>query len=92
MTTDALLRIGQESLLLVMILAAGPALAAFAASVIVSALQTATQLQDITLTFVPKIAAALTAVILLGAWMMGELTDFTTALFAQLPSLAQAGG
>ncbi len=92
MTTETLVRIGQEGLLLVMILAAGPALAAFVASVIVSALQTATQLQDITLTFVPKIAAALTAVILLGAWMMGELADFTTALFARLPSLAQAGG
>ncbi len=92
MTTEALVRIGQEGLLLVVILAAGPALAAFAASVIVSALQTATQLRDITLTFVPKIAAALTAVILLGAWMMGELTDFTTTLFARLPNLAQAGG
>ncbi len=92
MTTETLVQIGQEGLLLVMILAAGPALAAFVASVIVSALQTATQLQDITLTFVPKIAAALTAVYLLRVWMMGELTDFTTTLFARLPSLSQAGG
>ena len=92
MSTYALLTIGYEAFLLAVVLSAGPALAAFVASVIVGAMQAATQVQDVTLTFVPKIAAALTAVVLLGAWSMNQLSTFTTGLLAMLPKVAQQGG
>ncbi len=92
MTADALLTLCYEGLSLAVLLSAGPALAAFVASVLVAALQSATQMQDVTLTFVPKIAAALTALAVLGAWMTTELSGFTTTLFAMLPQVAHAGG
>ncbi len=85
MTTDALLKIAQEALMLAIMLSAGPALAALVVGVMVAALQSAMRMQDVTLAFVPKIAAAWTAVVLLGVAAMTELAKFTSILFEKLP-------
>lgn len=53
----------------------------------VSLMQAVTQLQDSTLSFVPKIIAVAIALLVSGNWMMQELVSFTQEMFALLPQL-----
>lgn len=57
--------------------------------VLISILQVATQIQEMTLTYVPKLVVTAALLIFIGSWMMGRLTQFATELFAAIPSLAQ---
>mgnify|MGYP001563808009 FL=1 len=54
----------------------------------VSVLQVATQLQEVTLSYVPKLLTAALLLILLGPWMISRVTDFARALYLSIPSLA----
>lgn len=55
----------------------------------VSILQVVTQVQEMSLTFIPKILAAGAAVVAFGPWMLRTLCRFTLALWSQIPSLVQ---
>ena len=81
MDAESVLHIGREALLLVLILSAAPVLAAMVVGLIISLFQAATQIQEQTLTFVPKIVAAFLALAVGGPWMLAQLTQFTSALF-----------
>jgi flagellar biosynthetic protein FliQ len=74
-----------------MLLAFELALPFLAASLImglaVSILQAATQIQEITLTFVPKIVVTGITLVIAGPWMLDRITSYTTELFAQIPQL-----
>ncbi len=61
-----------------------PLLAAMAVGLFVSLVQAVTQINEQTLAFVPKIAAVVTTLVLLGAFMSGTLVDFTRMLFDRL--------
>ena len=68
---------------------AGPLLTcALLVGVVVSLLQAATQVQEMTLTFVPKIAALAILLMVVGPWMLQSLIDFTTELFLRVPEFA----
>jgi flagellar biosynthetic protein FliQ len=54
---------------------------------IISIFQATTSIQEQTLSFVPKIAAILGALILLGPWIMTSMVQFTVRLFARIPEL-----
>jgi len=54
---------------------------------IVSVLQVATQVQEITLSYVPKLLAAAVLLVLFGGWMLAQLTQFATALYQSIPSI-----
>jgi len=54
---------------------------------IISIIQATTSIQEQTLTFVPKIAAILIAIVLLGPWMLTSLREFTIRLFSQIANL-----
>jgi flagellar biosynthetic protein FliQ len=54
----------------------------------ISVLQVATQLQEITLSYVPKLLAAALLLIALGPWMMSRVTEFARALYLIIPTLA----
>ncbi|HZC72963.1 MAG TPA: flagellar biosynthetic protein FliQ [Jatrophihabitans sp.] len=53
----------------------------------VSMFQSATQLQEFTLSFVPKVIAVSLALLVCGHWMMTTLVSFTQGLFGEIPSL-----
>jgi flagellar biosynthetic protein FliQ len=53
----------------------------------ISVLQVATQLQEMTLSYVPKLIAAALVMVLAGPWMLGEITRFAVGLFLLIPSL-----
>jgi len=67
---------------------AGPILlVSLVAGVVVSVLQATTQVNDMTLVFVPKILATLLALVLLGSWMLQIYIDFTRQMLLSLPAL-----
>lgn len=68
---------------------AGPVLAAtLVVGVVISVLQVATQMQEMTLSYVPKLLIAALLLIALGPWMIGRITDFARSLYLVIPTLA----
>lgn len=55
----------------------------------ISLVQAVTQVQEMTLTFVPKLAAIAVVIVVSGRWMISELVDYTEELFAMLPTLVR---
>ena len=87
MEPDVVLRVGREALLLTLVLSGPPVLAALVLGLAVSLLQAATQIQEQTLTFVPKLVGIFAVLAILGAWMIRVLVQFSTALLDNLPRL-----
>ena len=56
---------------------------------VISVLQVATQLQEVTLSDVPKLLTAAILLILFGGWMLGEVTQFAASPYHSLPALSQ---
>jgi len=83
------LEISREALVTVLMLA-GPALGVgLLVGAVISILQAATQVQEQTLTFVPKIIAIFLTILITASWMMDVMVSFTTDLFSQLPGLVR---
>jgi flagellar biosynthetic protein FliQ len=85
--TNAVLDIGLSSLILAAKLSAPVLVTALVVGFIVSLLQSVTQIQEVTLSFVPKAIAAALALLVAGHWMITTLVSFTHELFARIPSL-----
>ena len=91
MTDHAVINIAVQSILLATKLAA-PILGVVARdrSRRSGCLQSATQIQEQTLTFVPKLAGVALVILLAGHWMLGETIAFTHSLFDMIPQLLQS--
>ncbi|TKC89471.1 flagellar biosynthesis protein FliQ [Trinickia terrae] len=69
-------------------LIAGPVLAAtLVVGLLVSVFQVVTQLQEMSLSYVPKLAVAGIVIVLLAPWMLSRLTGFAASLFNSIPNL-----
>ncbi|HEX9593095.1 MAG TPA: flagellar biosynthesis protein FliQ [bacterium] len=87
MTTDFVVGLGREAIE-VALLVAGPMLAVgLVVGVVVSLLQALTQVQEMTLTFVPKILSISLVLVALMPWMAQIMIDYTTNLYSSLPEL-----
>jgi flagellar biosynthetic protein FliQ len=72
----------------VMLLASAPALgAALVTGLVVSVLQAATQINEMTLAFIPKLVAVFVALALTGPWALALLIDYVRRLFGDIPAL-----
>jgi flagellar biosynthetic protein FliQ len=85
MSPDLIVSIGQRDLEMAVLLAMPVLLATFIVGLVVSIFQAATQIQEMTLAYIPKIVAAMITLFLLGGWMMGKLVDFTKEIFVNIP-------
>lgn len=84
MTPDTVMSLARESALLILILA-GPILGAgLVVGLAVSIFQAVTQIQEMTLSFIPKLVVILAVLGLLGHWMLGRLVGFTVSLLGNL--------
>jgi flagellar biosynthetic protein FliQ len=72
-------------------LAAPVLLTALCVGFAISLVQSVTQIQEVTLSFVPKAAAVGTVLVLAGHWMLREITSFTTQLYESIPALVTGG-
>ncbi len=87
MDTSAVLDVAFDALVLAAKLAAPVLVSALVVGFTVSLVQSVTQIQEITLSFVPKALAAGAALMVSGHWMITELVTFTHELFARIPAL-----
>ena len=89
MTADDVVFIGQQALWITLLTAAPMLIAGMVVGLLISVFQSVTQIQEITLTFVPKIIAVMVAFVLLMPWMMATILDFVRELFAIIPGLVR---
>jgi len=87
MTDTAIVHIGLQAMLIAFELAAPTLLTSLFIGFAVSLFQSATQIQEFTLSFVPKAVGVGIALLLSGSWMMHSMITFTQQLFSQIPSL-----
>lgn len=85
MTQETVIYLAREALSVVLLVSAPMLGLGMLVGVIVSILQATTQIQEQTLTFVPKIIAVMIAIIIFGPWMLTVVTQFTQNLFSELP-------
>ena len=87
MTTEFIVGFGREAIEVALLLA-GPMLAVgLVVGVVVSLLQALTQVQEMTLTFVPKLLSISLVIVVLMPWMAQLMIDYTANLYASLPEL-----
>lgn len=87
MNEDVVLQVGREALYLIVALAGPLLLSALAVGLLVGVLQAATQIQEQTLSFIPKLLALVVALIILGPWLLSSWVVFTEQLFYRIPEL-----
>ncbi len=85
MTTQTVLNLGQRSLEVMLLVSAPLLLTALVVGLIVSIFQAATQINEMTLSFIPKMLAIFLAMLLTGPWMLSTLIDYTRELFQNIP-------
>lgn len=88
MTQDVLLTLGREALLLMVLASLPPIGASLLMGFLVSLFQATTQLQESTLSVVPKLCAAVLALVLAGPWIGGQLMRFTHQLLSLISEVA----
>ncbi|NCG07592.1 MAG: flagellar biosynthesis protein FliQ [Gammaproteobacteria bacterium] len=87
MGPETVLDIGREALWLAVLLA-GPMLgAALAVGLFIGVIQAATQIQEMTLSFIPKLLALVVVLFVVGPWMLRVIVTFSERLFLEIPGL-----
>ncbi|MBI4791360.1 MAG: flagellar biosynthesis protein FliQ [Deltaproteobacteria bacterium] len=79
--------LGQNAVLISLLLSAPLLLIGMAVGLAVAIFQATTQIQEMTLTFVPKIVAVMLALLFFSSWMLIKMTDYTQDLFLSIPDL-----
>ncbi len=87
MTPEEVLDVGMQALWLAVLLA-GPILGgALAVGLLIGIFQAATQIQEMTLSFIPKLLAVIVALFVAGGWMLELITTFTERLYRDIPAM-----
>lgn len=87
MTVDQAIELGRAAIMLSLLIGAPIMLAAVVVGLVISIIQAMTQIQDQTLTFVPKIVVMLLAALYLLPWIMTQMIEYSTNLFQSIPSM-----
>jgi flagellar biosynthetic protein FliQ len=86
MDADQALHFGQQGLAMLLTVAAPVLLAVLVVGLVVSVLQAATQINEATLSFVPKILAAVVVLVVAGPWMLSTLVDYLQRTLLAIPA------
>ena len=89
MTQEMILGLGREALLLMVLASLPPILASLVVGFLASLFQATTQIQESTLSVVPKLCAAVLALVIAGPWIAAQLSRFAIQLLMVLPQVAQ---
>ena len=87
MSADSVIVIGQQALTITALLAAPMLLSALAAGLIVGMFQAATQINEMTLSFIPKLLVLAGALYLGGRWMLSVIVGYADSLIRSIPTL-----
>ena len=87
MTPESVIHIGREALEVTTLLLAVLLLPALAVGLLVSMFQAATQINEVTLSFIPKLLVTLLALVVAGPWMLNVMVDYMRRLIENIPSI-----
>jgi flagellar biosynthetic protein FliQ len=87
MTPESVIVIGQQALVVTAMLAAPMLLAALAAGLVIGMFQAATQINEVTLSFIPKLLVLAAALYVGGGWMLKVILGYSESLIRSIPSL-----
>ncbi|MCC6535462.1 MAG: flagellar biosynthesis protein FliQ [Burkholderiales bacterium] len=87
MNPQTVMALGQNALEMTLLVSAPLLLAALVVGLVVSVFQAATQINEMTLSFIPKLIAIFGALLLAGPWIIGLMTDYMRRLFTSIPTL-----
>ena len=87
MTPEMVTSIGQQALWVTMLIAAPLLLSALAVGLLVGMFQAATQINEMTLSFIPKLLVLVLALVVAGPWMLRVISNYAISLVEQIPSL-----
>lgn len=88
MTPEMVVAIGREAVMTVLLLAGPMLFFALVVGLVISIFQAITQINEMTLTFVPKILSIIAALMIFLPWMINVVTDFTRHMFELIPTLS----
>lgn len=89
MTEGTALHLAREAIALTMLLSGPLLIASLAVGLLVSIFQAATQIQEQTLTFVPKLVAIMFTLLILGSWMLNTMLSYTVELLSTLGQMVR---
>ena len=87
MTPETVTTIGQQALWVTMLIAAPMLLSALAVGLLIGMFQAATQINEMTLSFIPKLLILVASLVVAGPWMLSVIVNYTRQLMEQIPSL-----
>jgi flagellar biosynthetic protein FliQ len=87
MTPEQVIGLSQQALQIMLLLSAPVLAVALGVGLLVSVFQAATQINEMTLTFIPKLVAMLVTLLIAGPWMLTTMTDYIHQLFDSIPAL-----
>jgi flagellar biosynthetic protein FliQ len=87
MDQDTVINLASQAMSLAFKVAGPLLLGAMVVGLVVSIFQAITQIQEQSLTLIPKIATIAAVVVLLGPWMLGQLVAYTTNLYTSIPTI-----
>jgi flagellar biosynthetic protein FliQ len=88
MDSSQVFTVGQQALMMLLTVSAPMLLVILVVGVLVSIFQAATQINEATLSFVPKLIAAVAVIAVAGPWMMSTLVDYLRNMLLAIPSAA----
>ena len=88
---DAFTALAGKALWLILLLSLPPLLASLTVGLVISLLQALTQVQEQTLTFVPKIIATILVLIIFSGWILKHLIEFAMEVFSMIPKVSGGG-
>ena len=86
MDTALVVDLGRESLLVAVMIASPMLAIALAVGLLIGIVQAATSINEMTLSFIPKLAGLVIVLMILGSWQISVLVDFTRRLFERIPT------
>jgi flagellar biosynthetic protein FliQ len=87
MNSTAVINLMSEALQLTLLVSAPILLTALGVGLVVSVFQAATQINEMTLSFIPKLVGVFFAVVVSGPWILQLLIDYTQRLFSNIPTM-----
>jgi flagellar biosynthetic protein FliQ len=88
MTSEAVMTMTYQALKVALMMAGPLLLVTLIVGLVISIFQAATQINEMTLSFIPKLLAVGAALVLLGPWLISTMVDYIQALFNTIPGLA----
>ena len=87
MTPESVMSLGSQAIHVSLLLGAPMLLVALVVGLIISIFQAATQINEATLSFIPKLLAVCAVLVIAGPWMLAQMLDYMRALFASIPQM-----